>query len=266
MASYFDDTSLLRRVHREQAVGLAGPRALLMMAADPVAFEGFFSSTGALDDPYLRLRRTAEVLDAIAWGDRADADRLTKRVRAMHRRVRGVLAEPAGPFPAGTPYAADDPVLLLWVLGCLVDSSLLVFQRYVRSLSPDEQEAYWRDYRLVGRKFGLAAGDMPRTMADFRDYMDGRLASGELVVTPRARELGIQIVLRPPVGAPLRPVVEAVNQITIGLLPESIRTEYGLRWDPVRGLAIRGGAEYVKRVLVPLLPDRLRLVPSARAA
>lgn len=266
MASYFDSSSMLRRVHREQAVGLAGPRALLLMAADPVAFEGFFASTGALDDPYLRLRRTAEVLDAIAWGDRADADRLTRRVRAMHRRVRGELPRAAGPFPAGTPYRADDPGLLLWVLGCLVDSSLLVFERYVRPLEDAEREAYWQDYRVVGRLFGLRARDMPATVGAFEEFMAQRLASGELVVTPQARELGKDIVLRPPVPLALRPVVEAVNQVTIGLLPDGIRSQYGLRWDPVRGLAVRGGAEYVRRVVVPLLPDRLRLVPSARAA
>ena len=65
----------------------------------------------ALDAPYERLARTARVIDAITYGPRADADRLTRRVRAMHRRVRGELAEPAGRFPAGTPYAADDPEL-----------------------------------------------------------------------------------------------------------------------------------------------------------
>ncbi len=107
---------------------------------------------------------------------------------------------------------------------------------------------------------------MPATYGDFRDYMDERLASGELVVTPKARELAVRIVLRPPVGPAMRPVVETVNQITIGLLPASIRRQYGLRWDPLRGLAVRGGAEYVRRVVVPLLPPRLRLVRSARAA
>jgi uncharacterized protein (DUF2236 family) len=66
--AYFDDTSVLRRVHREQLVALAGPRALLLMAAHPVAFEGFFMSTGDLGDPYARLRRTADVLDEITWG------------------------------------------------------------------------------------------------------------------------------------------------------------------------------------------------------
>src|SRR6476659_2281805 len=133
--SLFTDDSMLRRVIREQVVGLSGPRALLMQAAHPVAFAGFFAHTGALDEPYERLARTAQVMDLIAWGTREEADRATRRVRAMHKRVRGTLAEPAGRFPAGTPYAADDPALLLWVLACLVDSALVVFQKYVRRLT-----------------------------------------------------------------------------------------------------------------------------------
>ena len=44
-----------------------------------------------------------------------------------------------------------------------------------------------------------------------------------------------------------------------------VRRLYGFRWDPVRGAAVRGGAEYVRRLLLPLLPARLRLVPSGRS-
>ena len=95
---------------------------------------------GMIQTGETRLRRTAEVMDAIAWGPRADADRLTRRVRAMHRRVRGTLPEDAGPFPAGTPYAADDPELLLWVLACLVDSAVLVYEKCVGRLSAEEKE------------------------------------------------------------------------------------------------------------------------------
>src|SRR3954452_18429065 len=135
MDSYFDDTSMLRRVHREFAVALSGPRALLMQAAHPVTFEGFFAHSGARDEPYERLRRTAEVMTTIGFGSRAAADRATRRVRAMHGRVRGELREPAGHFPAGTPYAADDPELLLWILATLVDSALLVYDGYVGSLT-----------------------------------------------------------------------------------------------------------------------------------
>ena len=264
--SLFAPDSMLRRVIGEQAVAFSGPRALLMQAAHPVAFAGFFAHTGALDDPYARLRRTAEVLDLIAWGPRAEAQRATRRVRSMHRRVRGELREPAGPFPAGTPYAADDPELLLWVLGALVDSAVLVYERYVGRLGDAEREALWADYRVVGGLFGIGDGDLPPTWGDFRAYVDAMVASGDLHVTPEARELAIDIVMRPPLPLVARPAVELVNQLTIGLLPAELRRQYGFRWDPLRGLALRGGAEYARRVVVPLLPGRVRRVRQARAA
>lgn len=263
---YFSDDSWVRRIHRENVVALSGPRALLMQATHPVAFAGFFAHTGALDEPYERLSRTAQVMNAIAFGPCAEADRLTRRVRAMHRRVRGTLADPVGPFPAGTPYAADDPKLLLWVLATLVDSALVVYQRYVRSLTRDERDAYWQDYRVIGRLFGLKDAEMPARIEDFEDYMAGMLASGDLFVSEEARELAIQIVMRPPVPLKVRPLLEAANFVTVGLLPRELRRQYGFGWDPARGLALLGGAEYTRRVLVPLLPGRLRYTSGARAA
>jgi uncharacterized protein (DUF2236 family) len=266
MADLFDDRSMLRRVHRESAVALSGPRTLLLQATHPVAFAGFFAHTGALDEPYTRLQRTAQVMDTITFGDGAEAERATRIVRAMHHRVHGVLDEPAGRFPAGTPYRADDPALLLWILACLVDSALVVYERYVGSLTRDEREAYWQDHRVVGSLFGLADGEMPPTMADFEAYWRDMLAGDVLHVGDEARALAVQIVLRPPVPLHLRPLLELANQITVGLLPRRVRRMYGLRWDPVRGLAVRTGAEYVKRAVVPVLPERVRVVRSARAA
>jgi len=265
MDSYFDDSSMLRRVHREFAVALSGPRALLMQAAHPVAFEGFFAHTGALDEPYERLARTAAVMNTVAFGSRADADRATRRVRAMHARVRGRLERPAGRFPAGTPFAADDPELLLWVLASLVDSALVFYDTYVASLSEAERDAYWQDYRVIGGLFGLKDHEMPVDIRDFDDYMHDMLTGPDLFVTSAARELALQIVMRPPVGLAKRPVLEVVNFITAGLLPVGLRRQFGLSWDPLRALMLRGGAEYAKRVLVPLAPERLRFVSSARA-
>src|SRR5579875_491232 len=95
MIGYFHDTSMIRRVHREHVVGLGGARSLLMQAAHPVAFTGFFMSTGSLDDPYRRLRRTASVLDTIMFGERDAADRVTARVRRVHSATRGTLPAPA---------------------------------------------------------------------------------------------------------------------------------------------------------------------------
>jgi uncharacterized protein (DUF2236 family) len=261
---YFSDSSMIRRVEREYVVRLSGRRALLMQAAHPVAFTGFFMSTGALRDPYARLKRTADVLHTVVYGDRAAADRATARVRAVHRRVRGTLPEAAGRFPAGTPWAADDPDLLLWIIATLADSGLLVHARYVRALSRAERQAYWDDYRVVGSLFGLGDADLPATIADFDAYMHDMLAGDVLYVTPQARELAVEIVLRPPVPLLARPLLELANVITVGMLPGRLRREYGLRWDPVRGLAVRGGAEYTKRLLLPLLPGRLRYAAPAR--
>jgi uncharacterized protein (DUF2236 family) len=263
---YFDDGSLLRQVVGDRMTGLSGPRALLVMAAHPVAFAGFFAHTGALADPYARLRRTARVMDAVAFGTREEADRATKRVRAMHRRVQGELPAGAGRFPAGTPYRADDPELLLWILAALAESALLVYRKYVRSLSRAEEDALWRDYRLVGRKFGLRARDMPEDIEAFEAYMAAMYAGGDLFVTDEARELAVEIVLRPPVPPHLRPLRELVHQTTVGLLPPALRRAYGFGWDPLRAVALHGGAEYVKRVVVPLLPARMRRLPVARAA
>jgi uncharacterized protein (DUF2236 family) len=265
-SGHFTDDSLLRQVVGDRLTGLSGPRALLVMAAHPVAFAGFFAHTGALDDPYARLQRTATVMNAVAFDSRRRADRLTAHVRAMHARVSGELAEPAGRFPAGTPYRADDPELLLWILAALAESAMLVYRRYVRSLSRDEQDALWRDYRVVGRQFGLTEHELPEDIDAFEAYMAAMYASGDLHVTPQARELAIEIVLRPPVPLHLRPLLELVNQVTVGLLPGDLRRQYGFSWDPVRAAALRGGAEYVKRVVAPALPDRVRMLPVARAA
>lgn len=91
------------------------------------------------------------------------------------------------------------------------------------------------------------------------------LEGEDLFVTERARELGIRIVMRPPVPALRRPLLEVANFITVGLLPPQIRRGYGLHWDPARTAMLLGGAEYTKRVLLPLLPGRLRYARRAAA-
>jgi uncharacterized protein (DUF2236 family) len=264
--SYFTDDSMLRRVHREWVVAFSGPRALLMQATHPVAFAGFFAHTGALDEPYERLSRTAQVMDTIAFGPKDEADRLTRRVRAMHRKVGGELDEPSGRFPKGTPYRADDPVLLLWILAALVDSALVVYGKYVRRLSRDERDAYWQDYKVIGRHFALTDSQMPDTIEDFDAYMHDMLTGGDLHVSDEARELAIDIVMRPPVPLLAKPLVELANFITVGLLPDQIRAMYRFGWDPARGLALETGAQYTRRLLVPFLPGFVRHVSRARSA
>jgi len=268
-AGYFTDESMLRRVNRERALALAGPRALLMQAAHPLAVAGLLAHSSALDEPYDRLARTAQVLSTIGFGSKRDADRVTAHVRAMHRRVSGAIAHPVGIYPAGTRYRADDPELLMWVLFTLVDSAVVVYRKYVRGLSRAEEAALWDDYRVVGRLFGLSDDDMPHTLAELDEYRTAMLEGDRLHVSRWARERARSIVLNPPVPWMARPLVETVNFITIALLPDRIREEYGFSPVPppiVRKALVAGGAAYGRRAVLPLLPARLRLVPGATRA
>jgi uncharacterized protein (DUF2236 family) len=268
-ASYFGERSMIRRVMGERAVALSGARSLLMQAAHPLAVAGLLAHTDSLEDPYARLSRTARVLDAIVFGTRAEADRASARVRAMHRRVRGELPEAVGPYPAGTPYRADDPELLMWILYTLVDSATLFYTVYVDGLSRLQRRALWEDYKVLGELFGLRLEQMPATLEDLHAYGRSMLEGDALVVGDWARRRARQIVLDPPVPIRMRPLLETVNFVTIALLPDEIRRQYGFSpFVPplARKALVLGGALYVRRGLLPLLPGSVRRVPSARRA
>jgi uncharacterized protein (DUF2236 family) len=267
-SSYFGERSVIRRVMGERVVAFSGARSLLMQAAHPLAVAGLLAHSDSLEEPYERLARTAQVMNAITFGSRAEADRLTARVRAMHRRVRGALPETVGIYPAGTPYRADDPELLMWILYTLIDSASLFYTVYVGGLSRLQRRALWEDHKVVGELFGLRLEQMPDTLEELHDYGREMLEGERLCVGDWARRRARQIVLEPPVPVRLRPVLETVNFVTIALLPDEIRRQYG--FSPLvpplaRKALVRGGALYVRGAL-PLLPDAVRHVPSARSS
>ena len=266
---YFTDQSMLRRVHRERAIALSGPRALLMQAAHPLAVTGLLAHSTAMDEPYDRLARTAETMSTIGFGTREEADHVTSHVREMHTRVKGqdqgagrhlpgrhaLPRRPARPAAVGAVHA-----------GRLRHRGLpQVRRRHVAR----EEAGYWDDYKVVGELFGLKRRDMPDTLDDLHEYRREMLEGDVLLVTDWARRRAREIVMEPPIPWVAQPLLQTANFITIGLLPDRIRKEYGflpLPPAPVRKAVVAGGAEYVKRVLIPFLPDRLRLVPAARAA
>src|SRR3954468_6097104 len=266
--------SMLRRVHGERAVGLLyGQRALLMQATDPLAFTGLIGSTGGLHPPlerlpppapFERLARTARLMETVYFGSRHEADRVTARVRTMHAQVRGELERPVGPVPAGTPYAADRPDLLLWILACLADSAVAIYRSFVGPLAdPAHRERFWSDYLLLGELFGLPREAAPRDYSAFRDYMHDRICSDQLFVTEEARELGTRVAFRLPLPARRRPLLPAVNLAVVGTLPARVRRLYRIAWTPAHDAAFRTLA-VGSRLPRPLLPHDVRRGRSAR--
>jgi uncharacterized protein (DUF2236 family) len=256
--------SVLRRVHEERAVGLLyGQRSLLMQATHPVAFTGLLGSTDGTAAPFQRLARTAKIMETIYFGSRADADRITAAVRKMHARVRGTTDRRAGTHPAGTPYSADDPRFLLWILACLADSALVLHRVFVGDLRPADRERFWQDYLLVGELFGLPRDDAPATYTDFRDYMRERIAGRDLHVTPEARELGRRVAFDLPLPAARRAALPAVNLAVTGSLPSRVRKLYGIHWFAPHEAAYQALVRS-HRLSRPVVPLSMKRGPCAR--
>ena len=153
------------------------------------------------------------------------------------------------------------------MLFTLVDSAEVVYSRYVKRLTRSERVRLWDDYRVVGRLFGLDDSEMPADLDELALYRRQMLQGDRLHVSDWARERAREIVFEPPVPLAVKPLVETANFITIALLPDRIREQYGFATVPPIGLrrALVGvGSEYVKRVLLPVVPPRLRLIPQVR--
>jgi uncharacterized protein (DUF2236 family) len=259
---YFAPDSAIRRISREWLLLLGGGRALLMQVAHPLVAAGVVAHSDYRENPWARLERTMSAVWTVVYGTRAEADRAGARVRSLHARVHGRLATPLGPFAAGTHYSASDPRLLMWVHATLVDSALAVYRHWIGTLDAAEEEDYYQDMKTLARVFGTPARVIPRTLADFRLYMNEQLASDEITVTAPAREV-LASVVDPPIPLPLRPAWGALNAVTASLLPARLREEYGLDHGRIRSTAVGVSSRLMRRAL-PLVPGVLRTVPPAR--
>lgn len=247
---YFAADSVIRRIGNRSVLMLGGPRALLLQAAHPLVAAGIVGHSRFAAEPWARLARTMTGLYTIVFGTREEADRIGEIVQHVHSHVHGTLGEGVGVFPGGTPYAADDPELMLWVHGTLVDTGIAMHEAYLGPLSADERAAFYRDMSIVARVFGVPDAVLPRTLVDFEDFQRDLIASSVLAIGADARAIA-QTVLKPPVPMVLRPGVRALSLAGVALLPDDVRELYGLRLDPVRNAVFAAGRVSLKRLALP---------------
>ncbi|TMK62274.1 MAG: DUF2236 domain-containing protein [Actinobacteria bacterium] len=263
-AGLFGPGSLTWRVNREGVLLLGGGAALVLQVAHPLVAAGVAEHSNYREDPWGRLYRTLDLTTKIVFGSIEGAEEAAARIRHVHGRVHGVTREPGGRYPAGTPYDARDPDLLMWVHATLVHTALDVYTRYVDELSIEQQRAYYEEQKLLGEQFGVPRNHQPATLADFNDYFRDMLASDRIAVTDALRDV-VDATLRPDLPFVLRPVVEAVSIATVGLLPQRLRDELGLPWSPTRR-RLFGASRTVLSALLPVLPRVMREFPPARSA
>lgn len=263
-AGLFGPGSVTWRINREAAMLLGGGCALLLQLAHPLVAAGVAGHSDFRVDPMRRLRRTIDLTQALIYGTREEAERAAGQIRAVHARVRGVLPERVGAWPAGTSYDAEDPALLLWVHATLLEAAMRTYETFVRPFGLGERERYYEESRVGARLLGLPDGHIPPTLEDFARYWDRMLAGDEIAVSPAAHELA-RAVLFPRIRFVPRPAFAPLSIFTLGLLPEPVRERYGFGWGPARERTFRAWAALI-RSLDPLVPSRVRLFPRARAA
>jgi uncharacterized protein (DUF2236 family) len=258
---YFAPESVIRRVGNSPLTPfLGGGPAVLLQVAHPLVAAGVVQHSDYQGDLWRRLGRTLRALYLIAFGTKPEAERAGEIVRAVHSRVAGTTTTRLGRFPPGTRYSASDPELMLWVHATLVHCSLQVYERFVRPLGPEDEERYYGEMALVAELFGTPAAAIPRSLAEFREYLGAELASPTLTVTRPAREVAA-VIHEANLPAPMRVLVPAHRLATAGLLPPRLREEYGLRWTPLHELALPLAARSVRAAATPVLFAAGRVAP-----
>lgn len=253
------------RVNSERLMLLGWTRAILMQLAHPLIAAGVYDHSAFRANPRTavsRLRHTVQAMLALTFGTEDEQARAYEGIRTIHRRVNGRIPVAVGRFPAGTPYSAEDPDLVLWVHVTLLESIPLIYERLIAPLSVADRDAYCADAARVAIALGARDDEVPRTWAAARHYLDSTCAAGSIAVGPQARELA-QALLQPRFPVIATPATWVNRLFTVGDLPLWLREQYGLPWtaDDDRSLA---RLSTMIRALRVGAPNALALWPQAR--
>ncbi len=220
---WFREDDAIWRVHGDTSMFVGGIRALLLQSMHPVAMLAVSEHSGFRSDPWGRLQRTSTYLATTTYGAIPDAERSIRIVRAIHGRVTGVT-------PAGRPYRADDPHLLMWVHVAEIDSFLASHRAFGHEpLTAAETDAYVRQTGFVAAQLGVV--DPPQSRAE----LDAVLSTfrPELQGSAAAQEAADLLLRDPPLPGPARIGYAALAAGAVSLLPPWIRTELRLPTLPL---------------------------------
>jgi uncharacterized protein (DUF2236 family) len=247
----FGPESVTWRLHADPVLWFGGVRALYLQALHPEAIAGIERYSRFRDDPWGRLRRTAEYVGVTTYGTREQAELAGAGVRALHRRL-----------------GLDDPVLLRWVHCCEVDSFLTVARRAGMRLSAADADRYVAEQVRAATLAGVPEAGTPRSAAELASYFDA--IRPDLAATPAAMSAA-QFLLFPPMPwrvqllTPARPLWTVVAATSFGLLPRWARRMYAMPGLPVTDLTAAAVARAM-RSMISLLPAHLREGPHYRDA
>ena len=243
------------KINREMIAVAGWGRAILLQLAHPSIAAGLHdhsSFRGSLLTGVRRMQSTVGAMLSITFGGTEDMIAAAARINVIHDRVRG------------RSYSAHDPGLQRWVHATLLESIPLTYERLVGPLTQHERDQYCLEAAIMEPLLGMPAGWLPRESSQLDAYMREMLEGGTLVVTDTSRALA-RAMLYPPRWYVAWPAFRALQVLTIGSLPPSIRQAYGFEWRARHERAFARWTTAI-RMLLRVLPRFAREWPLLHLA
>jgi uncharacterized protein (DUF2236 family) len=211
----FGPNSVSWRVHSSPVLLVGGLRALIIQSLNPLAMAGIAQHSDYLRRPLSRLRRTAEYVATVVYGDTPSARRAAEMVRRIHTHVKGV--DPI----SGSPYSAEDIETKLWVHCVEVHSFLAAYRAYGGRLSDEEQDAYLAEQVAAAELMEIPRELAPASRAAYGDFFE--YMRPNLCVSEASRD-AIELVVDPPLMREL--VAHQVSLRTMATAAVAITPRY----------------------------------------
>lgn len=226
----FPPGSVIRRVHGDvTSMMVGGIAALLTQMLHPKALAGVWDHSDVAEDQLGRLRRTARFIAVTTYGHRDMALQAISKVKSIHEKVSGTLAD-------GTEYRATDPSLLAWVHVAGAINFLEAWRRYAEPrMSSADQDRYFEESGEIARM--LDAHPVPRTRSEAERLIT--LYRPQLHVNERTRAFRDLVLKTPPSSLSEAPVQLLLMNAAVDLMPEFARKLHALS-RPILPPVIRG--------------------------
>jgi len=234
--------------------------ALLLQVTHPSVGAGVSQHSNFKEDPWGRLLRTLDYTSSVVYGGPDLAWKVGRRVREMHKRIKGVR-------PDGERYHALAPNPYAWVHATLAESIVRAHNLFCwPALGPEETAKFWAEWRRMGRLIGVRYEDLPETWPGLLAYFD-EMVETELEDTEAAQDV-LASLLRP-TAPPLPamrdwvwrvvswPSTKAGSLATLGMLPPTLRDRLRVEWSTARERRFRRMAAVTRRAR-PLMPPQAR--------
>lgn len=252
------------RVASDARLMMAAGAALMLQVAHPTVGAGVKEHSNFQKEPWDRLFRTLDFVNLLIYGGPERAIATGRGMREIHKRIKGTK-------PDGTPYHSLEPEAYAWVHATLAETIIASRVRFVGPLERWEVDAFWTEWRGLGRLLGVRDQDLPETWPEFRAYVDW-MARERLEHTASVDD--VLHALQRPSPPPIRgltpsawkvasmPASRAVGVATVGLLPPVVRERLGMRWTPGMERELRAMGR-MSRVLTPVAPEPVRRMGPA---